>query len=317
MSLPALSDRSRRHLVVLLIGLAVVQAILAALGAAALGGAITAPTSQIALTAGIAAALALLTGLALLAERSMAERLAQSLVHDTRRSLFESVIAHAQGTREERWLTPFVGDLTALRNWAARGVIRLWTSGIAALVGSIWFLWSNRDAALALAPLASGLALCLLGALRLRHIVGEQRNARGRLTRFLIRRVRAEVEGKALQGRHGRRALDSRSRALAILAECRTRWAAMIEVAMVVAAVLAAILLVITHRTASATGSAELVTGLTLVAFVGSRLTEFARALHAYVAGRVAIQRLHHLIANKQYSNNLATFGKGKDNEEA
>jgi hypothetical protein len=138
MSPPQLAGPGRRALVVQLVALAAAQVAIAAAAAQALGRTMAAPPSQLELTAAIAAGLAGLTGAALLAERHLAERLAQSLIFDSRAALFEAVIARARGTSEERWLTPFVGDLAALRNWAARGIIRLWTSAIVSMGKALW-----------------------------------------------------------------------------------------------------------------------------------------------------------------------------------
>jgi ABC-type multidrug transport system fused ATPase/permease subunit len=294
--LPQLTAGPRRPVLILLVALAFGQAGLAAAGSGALGQTMDAPSDALLPTAAIAAAFVILAGIALLGERRFAERLAQSLVHDTRRQLFETVIAQGRGTREERWLTPLVGDLAALRNWAARGVIRLWTTAVAAVCGATWIAVQSPEAALALAPLLLGLLLCLACAVRLHRSVGDQRRARGRLTRFLIRRVRAEVGGTAAAGRHGRRELDSRSRGLTCLAESRAGWAAAMEMVMMIAAGLSALTLVWLYRSDTA-DAAGLIASLTLLAFVGSRLVEFSRALHAHIAGRIARQRMAQLLA--------------------
>jgi ABC-type multidrug transport system fused ATPase/permease subunit len=297
MTPPQLAGPGRRALVGQLVALAGAQAAIAAAAAQALGRTMAAPPSQLEAAAAITAGLAVLTGAALLAERSLAERLAQSLIFDTRAALFESVIARARGTSEERWLTPFVGDLAALRTWAARGIIRLWTSAIASIGAALWLAIAYPAATLALAPLLLGLLLVMLGALRLHRVIGDQRAARGRLTRFLIRRVRAEVAGKVAPGRHGRRELGQRAAALACLALCRTRWAAAIEGVMLAAAGLAALALVVAARQAGAS-AADLVAGLALIGFAGARLVEFARALHAHLGGRIALARVQRLLGS-------------------
>ena len=198
-----------------------------------------------------AALFAILAGLAIVAERAMAERLAQSLVHDMRTALFEGVISHGRGTTEERWLTPLVGDLTALRNWAARGVVRVWTSGLAVVGGSLWFALAWRDSIAALIPFAAAIVLLPLLVGRLNATVSAQRVARGQLNRFLIRRVRAETAGLVHRGRHGRKCLNTRSLALTGWARRRANWAATIEAAMLVAGGLSALLLVIVQRDAA------------------------------------------------------------------
>jgi hypothetical protein len=296
MTIPSIADRSRRWFIGMLVALAMVQAGAAAAGAAALGATIAAPAGALVAAAVPAAAFAILAGIAIIAERMVAERLAQSLVHDVRTTIFEGVIAFGRGTTEERWLTPLVGDLAALRNWAARGIVRLWTSGVAALGGLVWFacVWSDRLGALI--PFGLAILLFPLVAGRLNATISSQRAARGRLTRFLIRRVRAEMAGTVQRGRHGRKCLNTRSLALTDWAQRRSKWAAMLEAAMLVAGGLAALLLVIGHRT-DASSEGELVAALALIGFIASRALEFARALHAHCAGSIARDRLHAIFA--------------------
>jgi ABC-type multidrug transport system fused ATPase/permease subunit len=294
--IPSIADRSRRWFIGLLVAIAMVQAGAAAAGAAALGDTIAAPAGALVAAAVPAAVFAILAGLAIIAERMVAERLAQSLVHDVRITIFEGVIAFGRGTSEERWLTPLVGDLAALRNWAARGVVRLWTSGLAALGGLAWFIFSWHEQLAALIPFGLAMLIFPVFAGRLNATISAQRVERGRLTRFLIRRVRAEIGGAVHRGRHGRKCLNSRSLLLTDWARRRSKWAAMMEAAMLVAGGLAALLLVIGHRTG--TGDAgELVAALALIGFIASRALEFARALHAHCAGLIARDRLHAVFA--------------------
>jgi ABC-type multidrug transport system fused ATPase/permease subunit len=300
-TIPSIADRSRRWFIGLLVALAMVQAGAAAAGSAALGATIAAPAGALVAAAVPAAVFAILAGLAIIAERMVAERLAQSLVHDVRTTIFEGVIAFGRGTTEERWLTPLVGDLAALRNWAARGIVRLWTSGLAALGGLVWFIAAWRDQLGALIPFGVAILLFPWFATRLNRTISAQRVARGRLTRFLIRRVRAEIGGTVQRGRHGRKCLSSRSLSLTDWARRRSKWAAIMEATMLVAGGLAALLLVIGHRT-GAGGAGELVAALALIGFIASRALEFARALHAHCAGSIARDRLHSVFARHNAS---------------
>jgi ABC-type multidrug transport system fused ATPase/permease subunit len=299
MILPSIADRPRRWLIGLLVILAITQAGTAAAGSAAMGATIAASADTLMGTAGLAAFFALLAGLAIIGERTVAERLAQSLVHDVRSTIFEAVINHGQGTTEERWLTPLVGDLAALRNWAARGVVRLWTSGIAALGGVIAFLLFWRDMGAALLPFLVAMVIMPVLLMKLRATIANQRVARGRLTRFLLRRVRAEVAGQVRRGRHGRKCLATRSLLLASWAQRRALWAAMLEGTMLAAGGLAALLLILTQRGTSA-GQGDLIAALALIAFIGSRALEFGRALHANAAGQIALDRLRAALLRRQ-----------------
>ena len=141
-----------------------------------------------------------------------AERLGQAYVHAVRMRLFRHVLA--LGEERTRSLSTgaltlrFVGDLTALRNWAALGLARLTVSGLATLL-----------ALLALAVIApaigilTGLSVVLAGALTLasgrflRRTTRDLRVRRGRLAAFLNDRVArlGVVEAFGQQGRETRR----------------------------------------------------------------------------------------------------------------
>jgi hypothetical protein len=187
-----LLSRARRPAAGGLVAVALGQAAAAAGTAEALRLAMETPAHKILAPASVAVLLAGATALAVLGERWIGERLAQSFVADARRALFESVIA-SPGRREARWITSFVGDLAALRNWAARGPVRLATASLAGLAAACWFAYGWPREAAALLPLVTGAGAMLLCCGHLAGVIEAQRRERGSLTRFLIRRLRAEI----------------------------------------------------------------------------------------------------------------------------
>lgn len=297
MTPPRLIEANRRPVAALLLLLALAQGAAAAGSAEAVRLAIDADAATIAGPAAIVAALAIVAGLAVLGERWTGERLAQSFVSDTRRILFEAVIAQGTSGKEARWLTPLVSDLAALRNWAARGPIRLFTATLAGQAAAVWFAISWPQFGMALLPIAIGLAIVLGLTRRLTAAIADQRAARGALTRFLIRRVRLEVGGHVSPRGHGRNALADRSAKLGLCAERRAFMAGSMEAVAVSAGGIAALTMIAVATRADADGS-TLVAGLALIAFIATRLLEFARALHAHIGGEVALRRISRLVSD-------------------
>lgn len=239
------------------------------------------------------AGLALAAGGAIAAERWMAERFAQSFVVDCRAALFESAIRHRGGGSEARWLTGLVGDLTALRNYAVRGSVKLATATIAGFAALAWLVLAYPDIKAAALPLLLGLLLLAPVAAILSQTIVAQREERGRLTRFLIRRVRIELSNVPTPNGHGRRKLQTLSDALARSAVRRAALVGAME-AIAIAAGMASLLIVISAAGAASTGT--VLASFALIGFVAARLLEGVRALHARIGGAIALERLHRLI---------------------
>ncbi len=291
MTPPKLLAKERRYLGLLLALVAIAQAAFAA----AFADAISAMVGQTNVNATVALILATAFGVAMLAERWIAERFAQSFVLECRVEIFESVIRNRGEGHEARWLTSLVGDLTAIRNYAVRGSVKLWTSMLAGIVASAWFISSSPTMAIALLPILIGFALVIGTTFLLRRVISEQRNTRGRLNRFLIRRVRIEMAGAPSPRGHGRLRLVELSGGLRGKVERRALIFGTMELLAGVAGGVATVLLITKQVDLNAT--AALVGQISLIGFISTRLLETARALHARAGGRIALDRLANLLA--------------------
>lgn len=296
MKRPALLGKGRRKLAALLAVLAIVQAGLAALFAQAVNALLMPTHSPVQLQISVAT-LVVAGGAAVLAERYVAERFAQSFVVDCRAALFEAVIHNAGEGGEARWLTSLVGDLTAIRNCAARGTVRLWTSAIVIGVTSTWFAIAVPEHRLALIPITGALVLLALCMVPLTRLIADQRSERGQLNRFLIRRVRIALSGQPVVNGHGRRKLAMLSAGLRRRIEVRSGMFGAMEAIAVIAGTLAAVLLA--GQAGNGASTAGIVGSLSIIGFVATRELELARALHAQAGGAIALRRLENLLGRQ------------------
>ncbi len=292
MSLPALFGPGRRVLAIALAGSGLAQAGGAAVAAAAASAALADPACGAPLVGAMVLGGGFLAG-AFWLERRIGEGLAQSLVADLRQRLFGASIAVAHRLDRGRLAVPFVGDLAAVRNWAARGPIRLlgaglaFAGGMAALAALHPSLWPSA-VPLGLAPLAAAPV-----GRRLRRTISRQRDIRGGMTRFVLRRLERhgrQPDAGAARARDAE-ALAERSRRLAEISVARAAMAADLEALAVLAGGLAGALAV--FGTIVGAGSPAGAAGaLALVGFVAARLRDMARAEHARIAGEVALRRI-------------------------
>ncbi len=147
------------------------------------------------LIGGLALAAATVAGLRFL-ETVESERLGQGYVHELRTRLFAHLLELGPEARlpcgRGALLVRFSGDLTALRQWLARGLARLLVSGIAALgaIGTLLLLEPALGAVLLLAILTVAAPGFLLGR-TLRRSARRLRRERGRLASLLADRLGA------------------------------------------------------------------------------------------------------------------------------
>ncbi len=250
-----------------------------------------------------AAGLVLMAGLVMLVARWMGEKFAQGFVTDCRAALFRAVTRHAGEGGDARWVTVLINDLAALRNYALRGTVRLWTSATAASAAAVWVFLTMPDLRASLVPLVFGAFAILLLVWPLTRAITRQRSQRGRLNRFLVRRVRAELAGEPSTRGHGFRKLSVLSNDLAHAAIHRAASAAAMDAVATLAGLAAA--LVIVWQTIGSQDTAGLAGNLTLLGFIAGRLLESARALHARIGGRIALERLSRLLARPPASEGL------------
>lgn len=287
---PVFLSGRRRGLFLALIGAGTAQAVSAGLSAhafsSALGPQPMTPGPVLAMGGGV-----LLMASAVLAERWIGEALAQSYVTETRDRLVTAALRSRAQVEESRLILPFVGDLSAVRNWATRGPARLISSGVAGGVGLIAFLVAFPQLWPSLIPfVVGGLGIGWLYR-RLEVSVTAQRRVRGRLTRFILQQIRNLPETRSRLRKRERVMLDGLSRDLSAIAIGRSRQFGLLETIAVAASGCAAIGLVLLSRTHGHSG--HLIAGLTLLGFCGGRLLELVRALHAQASGRVAMAQIN------------------------
>lgn len=296
MSVPRLIARQRRGFALALAAVAMAQAGFATIFSAEIARMAGQGVSAAAGTIFPAVALAMAIGATMLIERWIAERFAQSFILECRKRIFDAVIRNRGGGRESRWLTALVGDLTALRNYAVRGSVKLWTSLLSGTAAGAWFVVSSPDRVIAILPMVVGLGLVIVSLLPLGGRIAAQRASRGRVNRFLIRRVRIEMTAAPCLRGHGVKRLDQLSADLRARIEARALMFGIMEFAAICSGGMATVLLVTTRSGASS--SAELVGQISLIGFISGRLLETTRALHARTGGRVALDRLARLLAS-------------------
>lgn len=307
MNRPRLLAGRRRGLFAALVATGLAQAGLAAMTAGLIGRAVVADALAPPVAAGLTAA-AVLAGSAGLAERWLGERLAQDYVLETRQLLFTAAVPAIGLVEEARLLMPFVGDLAAVRNWAARGPAALVASCVGVVAGAALLVIRAPALAPGLAPLlAAGLLLALLYR-RLAGRIADQRRVRARLTRFVMRRLRPPgvpeqlAERRRLRRADGRR-LAARAAASARMAVRRATLVGVMEAIVLAAGGGAALAILAVSGT---TGQASLIAALGLAGFVAARLLDAARALHAQAGGRVALAQIALRLRPRQAGSNPA-----------
>ncbi|WDA40981.1 hypothetical protein [Erythrobacter sp. BLCC-B19] len=295
---PRLLAGRRRGLAAALVALAIGEALLVVLFAARLDQLLTGPTpAPSALAAGMGIAATAAT--ALLLQRWVGESFAQGYVADCRAALYAAVVRWRGAAPSEggaRWLTGLINDMASLRNYALRGSVRLWTSATAAGVAGLWVALTMPQLRIGLVPLLLGTAIILIQAFPLSRAIVMQRRERGRLNRFMVRRVRADLEGGSPRKGNGTRKLASLSATLARAAVTRAAAIGAMEAIATLAGLAAALVLV--WQAGGRGGHAGIAGHLTVIGFIAARLLESVRALHARIGGQIALDRLAGLIAS-------------------
>ena len=210
-------------------------------------------------------------------ERALSEHLGQHYVVDLRMAIYDQL--YALGDRERARLrnghlmTRFTADLTAIRNWVARG-IAAWVTGGAMLVGLVGFLtWQAAVFGIGVAGLVGVLALVTatvgpaLGARIL-----EARRRRARLSAFMGERLTAMQGVRAVRiGARDRRRLERLSRRLGMALVSREVWSGFIRALPLAAGLLAPALTI--ASIAVMPGATPSITEMVLVMTVASLVT--------------------------------------------
>lgn len=298
MSLPPLAHGPRRIWFAALVTTGFVQAGGAALGAWVAGQAIAGAAAGEGLQ--VAQALMLLgtaatAAAAGFAERVIGEKLAQEYVLDLRQRLFAASILAAGQVDQTRLMIPFVGDLTAVRNWAARGPAAIITASTAAIGAAALLALQAPFLALGLLPLLLALLAMRLFYARLSRMIGDQRRVRGRLTRFVMGRLQRAARYQRQQTVNADTGdairLANRAKRLAIVSVRRAQIVGMMDGSALFAGGLS-LLAILGLAARGDVAAAAVISVVGLAAFVSARILDIARALHALAGGEVALDNL-------------------------
>lgn len=238
--------------------------------------------------------------------RRLTDGIGLAYVHDLRLRLFRHLLkaSPGQGGKGKRanLLLPFVGDLTAIRQWVGDGLARLAMGSIVTVLLLGFIALDHGILALTLG--AAITALCLL-ALLLRkpfdQATRDVRRHRGLLSTFVAGRLEAAATIASMgRSRTELKKLARRSEELTA-AGLRRAWlvGALRALAQSSATVMLVLLLVVVQgEVRNATFSPGEVLGLmSLVGVLGHALHDMGRAMELYVPGRVALQRINRLMA--------------------
>ncbi|MEE4317776.1 MAG: hypothetical protein V2I74_12430 [Erythrobacter sp.] len=291
---PRLLAGRRRQLAALLAFIALGEALLAVLFASALDRLMT-PNGAAPGALPVAGGIALAAGATLLLQRWLGEAFAQGFVTDCRGALYHAVTRHRGEGGDARWLTVLINDMAALRNYALRGTVRLWTSVTAAGATALWVGLTMPQLRWALVPQGLAVVAIVIIAVWLSRAIVAQRADRGRLNRWLVRRVHGELGGVPITNGRGFRKLGELSDAIARTSIRRAALAGAMDASATLGGLAA--MLVIVLPVFGGGRQAGLAGSLMLIGFIAARLLESARALHARIGGRIALQRLEERLA--------------------
>lgn len=251
-------------------------------------------------TPGAAGAVALLVAAVTLLryrERVDGERLGQAVAHHVRQRLTEHLVklppTLGAGPAGDVLLR-FTGDLAALRNWYARGVVTLVVTlpmVLAGLAAIAWLDWRIGAAIAAALGLATGAQVALAPGLR--RAGREARRRRGRLASDVIERVDALASVQL----HGRapaeaRRLDRRSDALAEAMVERARWSGMLRATAEWLAAGLPFLMLGVWSLAGGLDFGVAASTLSLGALLGPRVRELGRLTEYRTLARISRERI-------------------------
>lgn len=240
-----------------------------------------------------------------LIQRRLTEGMGLAYASDARLALFEHMLRMppraVMGKKPGILLLPFVGDLTALRQWVSDGLAR----GLAALLTIVVLLaWLGLSSVALAAALGGVITLFGLGALACRTLfdnaVREVRRRRGALSSFVSGRLAAvsTIVGMSRERTEYRKLADRIE-----TMNCAALKRAWIEGGLRGLAHGATALLVITtlfvgqHEVLAGRLSAGWVVGtLSLVNLLGAALRDLVHAMELWIPGQIARQRIQRIL---------------------
>jgi len=246
---------------------------------------------------GVMIALTALIALAELARRVTTEALGLDYARSVRLVLLERMLRRpyhgARPRSRGSQLLPFVGDLTALRQWWSDGVARGSSAAFIALGLCGWIGWRHRWLGLAIGLMAIGyVAAIALLALPYAAATRQQRNLRGTMTAIISDRIAA---AHAILGLGGlKREVDGIDRRIAAMNRAslrRARWSGALR-GLAATAPSGWALLLLANAGSHGMAPHEIVGLLTVIGLLGGALADIARAAELAVPARISSEHM-------------------------
>lgn len=240
-------------------------------------------------------------GLAEFGRRWTTEALGLDYAHTVRMVLFERLLRRPYRGGHQRsrgsTLLPFVGDLTALRQWWADGVARGTSSAIIAIGLCLYLGWHQPVLGLALAGLVLGF-LALIGLLSIPYgrATSNQRRERGVMTGLISDRIASAHTVFAMGGlQRELRQIDKRIIRMNRAALLRARWSGAMRAIGASAHLAGTLVTFLVAASFAGTGGLEahkLVGSMTLVGLLGGCIGDLVRSCELAIPARISQQRL-------------------------
>lgn len=243
----------------------------------------------------------LATGLAEFGRRWTTEALGLDYAHTVRRTLFERLLRRPFRGRSARSrgsvLLPFVGDLTALRQWWADGVARGASSAVMASGLCLYLGWQEPVLGLALGGLVLG-SLCAIGLLAIPYgrATGSQRRERGAMTALISDRIAGAHTVFAMGGlQRELRQVDKRIVRMNRAGLGRARWSGAMRAIAASAHLAGTLVTLLVAAALAGNGAMEIhrvVGSMTLVGLLGGCIGDLVRSCELAIPARISRQRL-------------------------
>lgn len=236
------------------------------------------------------------------------ERLGQTVAHDTRLKLSRQLmrLPSRSKTSSGDVLLRFVGDLTALRTWYAKGLVNVIVGVPVVLAGLLAIGFFHPLLALTLAAItALALGIQIAVSARLRAAAEVTRDARGRLAADVVERIDT-LASVQLFGRTGaeQRRIERRSTALGEALQTRAYWSGLLRASAEAAALLTPLLVIALWSWSAARETATLsigdgLTAMTVGAIVAARLRGLGRVLEHWTLAQISRDRVREFLTRQ------------------
>lgn len=240
-------------------------------------------------------------GLAEFGRRWTTEALGLDYAHTVRRALFERLLrrpfrgGHARSRGSV--LLPFVGDLTALRQWWSDGVARGTSSAIIAVGLCLHLGWQEPVLGLALGGLVVG-SLCAIGLLAVPYgrATASQRRERGAMTGLISDRIASAHTVFALGGlQRELRQVDKRIVRMNKAGLGRARWSGAMRAIAASAHLAGTLVTLLVAASLAGSGAMEthkVVGSMTLVGLLGGCIADLVRSCELAIPAGISRRRL-------------------------